>query len=593
MLSKLAAGICAIVMLCASFIFYLRWQKPATEATLSWDVSDYYWYLPSIFIYHDLKKQSFKDTILSKYSPTSGADFQQGFLLPNGNYVLKYSSGTALMYLPFFFAAHTLAKPLGFPADGFSPPYQFAIQFGGVLIALLGLLYLRKFLLLFYPDKIVAISLLLLAVGTNFLNYSTIDAGMSHCWLFTVYVFILLFTYRFYQAPSVKYAIAIGMLCGLATLSRPTDVISILIPLLWGLDSLSAAAIRRHFSFLQANARLITVSIICAAAVCSIQLIYWKYTAGEWLVYSYANQGFNWLHPHFRKYLIGAHNGWLTYSPVMLFSFVGLIPFWQRKKHIIAVTLFILVDLYIVCSWEFYWYGGRFMVQAYPVLAMPLASLVAWAMRTKTGKVFFAAVATAFSYIGLWTTIQYHYGGLYDWDTANRKYCLATIGRWHVPEDVQKLRDNNEIFEGTPLQTETIYANNFETDTLLYMVPALRGKKCIGLVQPQDERTFIFNYSSHSKEWIRAEATFSCKNKEWDVWKMSQLVVTFLLHGQEVKSNMIRIHRFLDNGDTRQIYLDSKIPSEDFDQVKIRFLHSNSHQPLFITGLHVLDFDAR
>ncbi len=235
MLSRISLLVCTLVMLYASFGFYPRWEKPKDEATLSWDVSGYYWYLPSIFIYKDLKKQHFAKDILEKYQP-AGTDFQQAFQHESGNYVMKYSSGMAVMYLPFFAVAHILAEPLGFPPDGFSKPYQFAIQFGGLLVAIIGIWLLARFLRHYFADKVVAIALFLLVVGTNFLNYGAIDTGMTHGWLFTVYVLILINTRLFYNQPEkrMRSAIYLGLLCGLATLVRPTDIITALIPLLWG-----------------------------------------------------------------------------------------------------------------------------------------------------------------------------------------------------------------------------------------------------------------------------------------------------------------------------------------------------------------------
>lgn len=121
-------------MLYASFSFYPRWKQPHEQATIAWDVSGYYWYLPSVFIYKDLKHQQFKDSVLKKYAPTP--DFQEAFLdSSSGNYVMKYSSGMAVMFLPYFTAAHFAAKAMGYPADGFSAPYQFAIQVGGLIMS--------------------------------------------------------------------------------------------------------------------------------------------------------------------------------------------------------------------------------------------------------------------------------------------------------------------------------------------------------------------------------------------------------------------------------------------------------------------------
>ena len=125
-MSRIAWWGLALLILYVSFGFYPRWTKHGTEATLSYDASGYYWYLPSVFIYHDIKGQHFAKDILQKYQP-SGTDFQQAMLTENGNYVLKYSSGLAVMFAPFFLAGHFIAGRLHYPQDGFSPPYQLSI----------------------------------------------------------------------------------------------------------------------------------------------------------------------------------------------------------------------------------------------------------------------------------------------------------------------------------------------------------------------------------------------------------------------------------------------------------------------------------
>jgi hypothetical protein len=97
----------------------------------------------------------------------SGSSERQTRPLASGGYVIQYSSGMAMLYAPFFFVAHVLAEPLGFPADGFSRPYQFAIALGSVLVAMLGLWMYRRFLLYFYSDGVVACTLLILGIGNK------------------------------------------------------------------------------------------------------------------------------------------------------------------------------------------------------------------------------------------------------------------------------------------------------------------------------------------------------------------------------------------------------------------------------------------
>jgi len=125
---------CALIIGVA--LWYPKWEKPQTEATLSWDVMGYYLYLPAAIIYKDLKKLSFKDQIIKDYHPTTG--FYQAFLHESGNYVMKYPIGLAILYLPFFLIAHLLAIIGGYPTDGFSLPYQMGISWGSIFMACLG-----------------------------------------------------------------------------------------------------------------------------------------------------------------------------------------------------------------------------------------------------------------------------------------------------------------------------------------------------------------------------------------------------------------------------------------------------------------------
>lgn len=463
MLSKISYGLCILLVLYASFAFYPSWKCEKDDATISWDAAGYYWYLPSVFIYKDIKHQAFKDSIIHKYQ---GTPYFPGFQSENGNYIIKYTAGMAIMYFPFFITAHILASPLGFPNDGFSAPYQFAVQFGGVLMALLGLWYFRKLLLRFYSDKVVAITLLLLVFGTNYLFYAAIGVGMSHCWLFTIYVFLLLNTCYFYERPSYKYAVRIGLLIGLATLIRPTEAISIFIPLLWGIENFSWASIQQKFTFLRANTKKLALAAICISAVFSIQLIYWKYVSGHWLVYSYQDQGFSWRHPHIKQYPFNYSPGWLTYTPMLIFAFIGIIPFLQKGKNKIAVLTFFLLNYYIVCSWNLWQIGGRAMIQSYPILLFPFAALIEAMLDIKVLKWVLSPLLVLFVYFNLWLTYEEHAkGGLYDASTMTKKYFWAIAGRFNVAEEKKKLMDTDELFKGKPRNLELLTLNDFEKDT--------------------------------------------------------------------------------------------------------------------------------
>jgi hypothetical protein len=444
----------------------------------------------------------------------------------------------------------------------------------------------------------VAIVLLLLVVGTNYLNYAAIDNGMSHCWLFTVYVFLLLNTYYFYQSFKLKNAIWIGLLVGLATLTRPTDIISCLIPLLWGLEKFSIPAIKSQFDLFKKHAKPLIIAAICAGCVISIQLIYWKYVTGEWFYYSYGGQGFSFQHPHPFLYTLSYRSGWLRYTPVMLLAFAGIIPFLDSGKNKRAILTFFLLNYYIVCSWDIYWYGGRAMVQSYPILLFPVASLVDWVLNRKYFIYIFTPIVVLFTYLNIWITWQYHRGKLYDADCMTEAYYKRVAGRWSAPDKTLVLRDVTELYEGDTKDLKPVYQNDFEKDTGVFYRPhGIGGKTVLELnkyIQLSPE--YQFDFDGHGAKWLRVQARIRINAKEWDVWRMAQFVVQLLNKGNDgkyrvMKENMIRVQRLLIDNQTREISVDVKLPAEHFDAVRIRFWNGDSDKELFVDHLQAWQFN--
>src|SRR6187551_215222 len=112
MKSSRAINYIAILWFGLGFLYYPKWDKPLSEATISWDVSGYYHYLPAIFIYKDIRQQNWMNAINEKYLPSPAYDQAFGHH-DSGNKVNKYAIGQAVLYSPFFFAAHGYAKLTG------------------------------------------------------------------------------------------------------------------------------------------------------------------------------------------------------------------------------------------------------------------------------------------------------------------------------------------------------------------------------------------------------------------------------------------------------------------------------------------------
>ncbi|MCB0532721.1 MAG: glycosyltransferase family 39 protein [Lewinellaceae bacterium] len=594
--SRLSFFFCATVIVLAAFWYYPKWKQPYTEATISWDVSGYYLYLPAVFIYGDLKELAFADSMLTKY----GYGAEVGAIRhPNGNRVIKYSSGQALQFLPWFLLGHLGAKAFGYPPDGFSLPYQFAISMGSLLIALLGLWFLRSILLRYFSDQVVAVVLLLITLGTNYLEYSAFHSALTHNWLFTLYTLLLYCTIRFYKKPDWFFAAATGLLVGWATLTRPTDIVSALIPLAWGLDS--RAAIRERLKLWRQHLPKLALAAVLAMAVGFIQMAYWKYVSGEWLVYSYQDQGFSWLRPHVLNGLFSYRAGWLIYSPVMVFAVLGFLPLAKQQRPLVwPILAFCLLYAYITFAWDIWWYGGsvgqRALIQSYPVWAFPLAAFVQWLFGQKqVFRVAGATLAVLCAVYNLWLTHQAHRGGLFKAGEMTKAYFWKILGKMEVEDDALKLLDTKREFTGTRTQVRVLYSNDFESDTLPCPSTPIEGANSLFINgERQYSPAFELKPPGGDAQWLRVCATFHAPQKEWEIWRMPQLTVRYSNGETVVQEDMIRLGRLLPNdGATRVIFLDSRLPQKAYERITVFFWNANSAKTLLIDNLTIEAFSEK
>jgi len=146
--------------------------------------------------------------------------------------------GMAVLNAPAFFIAHLFSLAAGFKADGFSLPYQYAWAISGLIYAAIGIIMLRKILLGFFDERITSMVLVIIVLATNYFQLTAFDGYLSHNYTFTLYTFVVWFTIRWHQQPKWQYALGLGLAMGLVTLVRPSELVCVLIPLLWGIGNL-------------------------------------------------------------------------------------------------------------------------------------------------------------------------------------------------------------------------------------------------------------------------------------------------------------------------------------------------------------------
>ncbi|WP_104420841.1 glycosyltransferase family protein [Neolewinella xylanilytica] len=566
-------------MLIATHAYYPKWQQSGTEATLSYDVSGYYLYLPALFIYDDLRELAFLPDIIDRYHPTY--DPYQAFAHESGTMVMKYSAGQAVLYAPFFAVGHLYATVSeAYPADGFSRPYQVAISVGSLLVAFLGLYVMAVLLGRYFRPGTVAVTLLLLVFGTNYLNYAAIDGAMTHNHVFTLYALLLLVTDNLYRGKDRGVGtggfLAIGAILGLMALTRPTEILAAVLPLFW-LMPLHRDGLRQRLTFIGSQLPKVAVAAIACLAIGSLQLLYWHHVTGNWIVYSYQDQGFDWLSPHLIDGLFSYKAGWLTYTPLMWFAVWGFGALYAYQRQLFAaVALHTLLFIYVAFAWSVWWYGGslgqRTMVQAYAVLAFPLAATVGWIWDRKFWiKGVFAAICLTFVAHNLWFTHQAHRGGLFVSEWMNRSYYWRTLFTFEKHPDDAFLLDNPDFYRGSPERIDTLYTNDFETQpTKLCGMDPIEGSGSVCLIDSLSSTPeFRIPGPFKWKEYIRATADFSTGEHRSGIHNSTQLVLRFYRNGQADKYRLIRIHRALNQDPNRSLTIEARVPYDGADEVAV------------------------
>jgi hypothetical protein len=356
-----------------AYIIYLTFDFGVPQP-LAWDTMGYHVFLSELISDGDLRipDLQYYEGIMATYENTSSL-YQFIPLDPEigGGYITKYTAGWAVLHGPFIYIGHLYAGWTGYAQDGFSMPYQVAAIIGSLFYTFLGLVLLRKVFLHFFTEKLSALLLVILVLGTNYLHMNSVCTGLAHVSLFTLYASLLYFTIKFHENNTVKSALLIGLSLGFLALIRPTELVAALIPLLYGVSSWARFKTRFATVF---KTRHYYIAIIAMILVGSIQLFVWKYTTGKFLFYSYVHNGeaLDFNRPHLIDVLFSFRKGWLIYTPIMPLLVLGFIGVYKRHKAFFVGSLaFTVINLYVISCWTIWWYAGSFSSRAlehsYPI----------------------------------------------------------------------------------------------------------------------------------------------------------------------------------------------------------------------------------
>ncbi len=418
-----------------------------------WDTAGYYSYLPAIFcnngsfVFYNATDQMMVDA-------------------PLGGKISKGTYGMALMYSPFFAIAYKISMNTNASRDGWGGHFSTVLHWGSIFYGLLGLLFLRNFLVKFYSEKVTTLTLAVLFLGTNLFYYVMGDSEMTHGYLFMLMSAFLLATHKWYEKVTYGRSILLGALMGIITLIRPSEILIGLLFAFWMVNSFALAK-ERLFLFLK-NYKHILLMVIVAFLIWLPQLLYWNYRCGHYFYFSYPGERFFWTDPQITNILFSYRKGWFIYTPLMLLAFIGFFFMKGELKPLRNWLLgIVLLNIYILSCWWDWWFGGSFgargFIQHYSYLSIPIASLFAFVMedmRTISIKPLIQSTLLGITFFGISLNLvqSYQYVNFQlHFNSMTKKAYWLTFCKFHF-SDKEKFEYYNALKE--PDYAKTISGEN-------------------------------------------------------------------------------------------------------------------------------------
>jgi hypothetical protein len=349
------------------------------------------------------------------------------FRTVTGHLENHFTVGPAILWSPFLFVAHAgvlLAREFGssVPADGFSAPYRYAMAFGTVLFGFLALLFSFRLARKYVNPLWAFIATLSIWWASSLPVYMYFNPSWSHAHSAFTAALFLWYWERTRAERTLRQWLVLGLITGL--------MLNVYYPNLMLVAVVLTEAFWQYLEYFRGTPEAGRTGIL---SLLSRQLFYGVVVCvcllptfvSRWIVYGgpfeagyLSIRDFLWDSPVFLKVLFSANHGLLSWTPVLIFSLVGLVLFARRSPHIGVPFLAAAVAFYLFISIYPDWagissFGNRFFISLTSLfifgLAICLESLAARFSRQRAALLVSAAVLACFT---LWNL-----GMIYQWGT--------------------------------------------------------------------------------------------------------------------------------------------------------------------------------
>jgi hypothetical protein len=396
--------------------------------------------------------------------------------------VNKYTVGTALLQSPFFMINLWMEGVHNVPEDGYQESYHLSV-FAASIFYLFCTVFLLRLILISYgiENWIIKFLQILLLFSTGVLHYSNFDASYSHIYsLFVVSLFI--WTSRlFFTKQKMRYFVIAFGLIGLVFILRQVNILIIFfLPFLAGTWKVFIQGVL----LVVMEYKKLILGFLVLSFFLFIQLYTWYIQTGDWIIYSYQGEGFNWSNPEVLNVLFSYQKGLFVYTPILFVSLLGLIRLLYQKRFYLAVSWFLFFALltYVLSSWWCWFYGASFGMR--PFIDFYMVFFILFALLLAKFKWYFQVPIVLISLfavpVNIIQTYQYKEYILHWGEMNETKYWRVFLNTddyirgwnwkrgynfdWCVKEDVidvgELLMDEHSV--GKLLEIDVAEVNNFD-----------------------------------------------------------------------------------------------------------------------------------
>lgn len=441
-----------LILLLFSMLFVFR-SNNIDKKEIAWDVFGYYLPLVAAFNYDDpmLHDRSWVDQ-LNAEKQLSGTVYQVSSN-DEGTPMYFFLFGMSYFYAIFYFLGDIIAGWTGYAQDGFSLPYQLSLVYGCMIYTLIGLLYFRKILLQFFSERITVFVLIIITLGTNYAHHMSIKNLETVNVLFMLAAILIWNTIQWHKTFKFKNLLGIGVSVTLMALVKPSEILLLILPLLWSVTNLDSFKEKWKVIFSK------KFEFLAVIAFCFIiafpQMFYWHSKTGHWIYDTYKNAGvgLDIFSPHIWNSLFSYRKGWLLYTPIMIFSLFGLYFLYKNNRKIfLPIIVSLVVSSYIVFSWTEWWYGAGFsnrpMITYYALLGIALGYFLLEVKKWNLGlRMLFASCVVFMIFLNQfqWWQLRNY---ILDPYRTTKEYYWATFLKTKVKPEYNELLLINRDFSG-------------------------------------------------------------------------------------------------------------------------------------------------